>query len=363
MTNSGVCVGEGVHPSTGRREEGPGHPSLSSPLPLAAKMAPQAKGYSYQPATGSLLFRYVLSPMYDHMVNWLPRWLTPNTMTVTGIVLTSISSFLLLRNFALGTRPTVEELVVAGLFNLVYMLLDNLDGKQARRIKMSSAIGEYLDHGGDCFTSLLSTWCMFTLSEVPYADWCLVSLVLNTGIVHLYHFKTGRSSLGGDLFSADEGMITFFAVPWLTAIFPGLWHTPVTSQLTVGVACTGVYFFGQALNLLQMMWSLKRDSLHPVMLALALSSVLFLSAPPASVYLPVCFTMVASYLIHHLIAGSCLRKHTVSFSVMDSIVAMGLPLAFIWTPQYSASLCLASIVVHLVQILVNCFKIIQFKRQ
>lgn len=48
-----------------------------------------------------------------------------------------------------------------------YLFLDGMDGKQARRTKSSSALGELFDHGVDSWASFLFPICIFSaLSKI-----------------------------------------------------------------------------------------------------------------------------------------------------------------------------------------------------
>uniref|UniRef100_A0A0A9WKX0 Putative CDP-alcohol phosphatidyltransferase class-I family protein 4 n=1 Tax=Lygus hesperus TaxID=30085 RepID=A0A0A9WKX0_LYGHE len=68
-----------------------------------------------------------------------------------------------------------------GLCNLVYCIADNTDGRLARRDCKTSAIGEYLDHGLDCVTSLLSTCVACLVFSVSTANMAVA--VVMVGIV------------------------------------------------------------------------------------------------------------------------------------------------------------------------------------
>eukprot|EP01133_Synstelium_polycarpum_P014486 gene14486-17090_t len=104
----------------------------------------------------SLLYKYIVSPSCNVIVEWFPKafqWV----------------------HFA------------AAFCIFFYMMMDNIDGKQARRTKTSSPLGELFDHGCDSFTVGLATlvvglsvgmslWQIlltFVLSMVPFylAHW------------------------------------------------------------------------------------------------------------------------------------------------------------------------------------------------
>eukprot|EP01061_Rhynchopus_euleeides_P016253 TRINITY_DN27515_c0_g1_i1.p2 TRINITY_DN27515_c0_g1~~TRINITY_DN27515_c0_g1_i1.p2 ORF type:complete len:339 (+),score=157.94 TRINITY_DN27515_c0_g1_i1:89-1105(+) len=327
--------------------------------------------YTYTLANGSLLFRYVLEPTYSRMVNYLPRWLTPNQMTVMGITLTGFASAILLRHFYLGTAPSFEELVLVGVLNTVYMALDNLDGKQARRLKMSSAIGEYLDHGGDCWTSLLSTWCMFRIAGTDERDFTLLSLVFNTSLVHLYHIVTGKTTLGGDFFSADEGMLTFCIVPVLGAVAPWLWDVELLEAgatdynkdfpVMLVKVLTGVFFIGQLICFFEMLRSLGSSIINSMTVQLAVTVALMFFGRDGTVFWVVSTAMLSSFAIHYIIVASCVKAKSVSLTPLAAAVLTLIPVAWLSLPEYRMQLTALSVALHLAQQLFNCKYIIDVK--
>lgn len=91
------------------------------------------------------------------------------------------------------------------------MILDNTDGKQARRIKASSFVGETLDHGVD--TACLTFNLMAMLDCVGLGrNRALCLLAMGSGAMSMYgnhfsHLVTGKMSFGGRFLSVDEAMI------------------------------------------------------------------------------------------------------------------------------------------------------------
>eukprot|EP01064_Diplonema_japonicum_P014249 TRINITY_DN2181_c0_g1_i1.p1 TRINITY_DN2181_c0_g1~~TRINITY_DN2181_c0_g1_i1.p1 ORF type:complete len:352 (+),score=45.27 TRINITY_DN2181_c0_g1_i1:69-1058(+) len=312
--------------------------------------------YTYTPATGSLLFRHVLEPTYRVLVEYLPRWLTPNAMTMTGITLTGAASAMLLKHTHEGVQVPSWILYTAGGLNLVYMTLDNLDGKQARRLKLSSAIGEYLDHGGDCWTSLLSIWCMFDLAKADLRDHTICCLAVSTSLIHLYHLVTGKSTLGGDLFSADEGMLLFCIVPVLTAVCPWLWDVQVTDSLSLVRVLTYIFFFGQGLCLVEMVRSLKAKMLNVGLLQVCITACIMFLGRDGSVPWVVTTAMLSSFAIHNLIVAGSLKNcpSTVRPTVSSVLVGTGLPIVWVALPENRLAVTCASVAVHLAQMVNNC---------
>mmetsp|Transcript_17387 Transcript_17387/g.21953 ORF Transcript_17387/g.21953 Transcript_17387/m.21953 type:complete len:101 (-) Transcript_17387:945-1247(-) len=91
------------------------------------------------------------------MVNYLPDWIAPNVLTLLGFMHTVIP-FILLFSIAgmdlLGEVPNWFFHLQAYCF-FAYRMLDEMDGKQARRTGNSSPLGLLFDHGCDAFTTVL----------------------------------------------------------------------------------------------------------------------------------------------------------------------------------------------------------------
>jgi ethanolaminephosphotransferase len=91
--------------------------------------------------------------MLNPITEYLPRYLTPNMITMIGFLIQVSSSFIML-GFILKNKPIPHYMLVySGLVLIVYNVMDFLDGKQARRLGMSSPLGQLMDHGLDCINS------------------------------------------------------------------------------------------------------------------------------------------------------------------------------------------------------------------
>lgn len=91
--------------------------------------------YQYHGSDRSLLYKYVLSPLAETCLVFLPSWMAPNLVTTIGLSLTTASYLLLYFSMpglvsSESTPWWVFPAAAAGLF--VYQTLDNMDGKQVR---------------------------------------------------------------------------------------------------------------------------------------------------------------------------------------------------------------------------------------
>lgn len=96
-------------------------------------------------------------PLFQGFWQWvvdrIPDWWAPNALTLAGLAVNVATTVILM----VYSPDAVSEpsfwsffLCSAGLF--VYMTLDAIDGKQARRTRSSSPLGELFDHGCDAIS-------------------------------------------------------------------------------------------------------------------------------------------------------------------------------------------------------------------
>ncbi|KAK8812176.1 hypothetical protein WA158_007410 [Blastocystis sp. Blastoise] len=95
-------------------------------------------------------FDNFMSPYYGKLAELLPMWLAPNTVTIIGLLF-SISAAACVVYYDpqfTGSAPSWVY-IWSSIANTLYMVLDCLDGKQARRLHASSPLGQMFDHGCD----------------------------------------------------------------------------------------------------------------------------------------------------------------------------------------------------------------------
>jgi len=104
----------------------------------------------------SLVYNFILSPLCNFLVNFIPPWVAPNLLTALGFVCLVLSSLLSVAFVGIQSDKHDNEVapfaLVSAILIFCYMLLDNTDGKQARRTQSSSPLGELIDHGSDSMT-------------------------------------------------------------------------------------------------------------------------------------------------------------------------------------------------------------------
>lgn len=194
------------------------------------------KDFKYNGADHSLLYKHILSPLADFLVNnATPSTIAPNTITLFGFSF-MILSFILIAM----TCPTLDHcraendvpsyiFLVNGISILVYQTLDNMDGKQARKTGSSSPLGLLFDHGLDAWNTVLAavnTICALGIASDDF--FCIAAVIFSTGAAFFvatweeYHtHKLVLPIMNGP----NEGVITTAMISFVSWwMGPQYWH-------------------------------------------------------------------------------------------------------------------------------------------
>jgi len=114
--------------------------------------------YKYKGGDNGYLWKYFYNPSAKKLVEFLPKTLAPNVITMVGFFF-SVLPFVLLFSMC-GTHMQNQKgydiprwfYLVEAFSYFLYRMLDEMDGKQARRTGNSSPLGLLFDHGLDAFT-------------------------------------------------------------------------------------------------------------------------------------------------------------------------------------------------------------------
>lgn len=149
---------------------------LCAPFLLSSTQIQHLRNYRSVSEDWSILSNYVLCHFWNSLVQLFPRFLAPNLITLMGFVI-GMSGPLSVLYFTLVGEACPAWVWLLSTFSVFwYQTCDAVDGKQARRIKASSPLGEFLDHGLDaCITQfIIFTMCM-AIGSPPWAT-CLMML-------------------------------------------------------------------------------------------------------------------------------------------------------------------------------------------
>lgn len=193
------------------------------------------KAYKYKSA-GYTYLDVLHTPLWEWIVNRLPMWLAPNLITLTGLVGVVIS-FLVDAWYVLDYQGEAPRWVylLSAVAVIFYVNMDCIDGKQARRTRSSSPLGQLFDHGCDALTVRLlldNTHCSLDY-PCSWTAACIISLVMLPWILaHWEEYHTGSLLYGTAGFGVLEANYTL-AIIHLLAYFFGvdLWTIEVNNFL------------------------------------------------------------------------------------------------------------------------------------
>ncbi|KAF4657112.1 phosphotransferase 1 [Perkinsus olseni] len=140
--------------------------SILLPRYLSSEDAKEVRAFKFVGEDRSLLYNYVLSPLCEVITQWVPEWVHPNVLTLCGLLCNVISHLIVFWYCPSLTEPCPAWVwALTGIMVLAYQLFDNLDGKQARRLGLSSALGLLVDHGCDGINVVMSTFSAAALFQ------------------------------------------------------------------------------------------------------------------------------------------------------------------------------------------------------
>lgn len=205
--------------------------TVFGPSIINADQKKAIRAYKYRGGDLSILYKYALSPMAQYFVDaWTPPTIAPNMITAIGLMF-NLTSFLL----TLIYDPTLTKAprwlcFVSGWCVVIYQTLDNMDGKQARKIGASSPLGLLFDHGCDAIVAGISA---ITLGSVFGAGWtatglftCWISSFFTFYLATWEEFYLHEMWLPV-INGASEGIILVFSACMCSAYYgPSWWQIP-----------------------------------------------------------------------------------------------------------------------------------------
>lgn len=176
-------------------------------------------------------------------------WLAPNVITLFGFTLNVISHIALVYYQGFTMEGPIPEwvIIMTGLFYFFYILLDNMDGKQARRTGSSSVLGMLFDHGCDAYTSMIVIINLAKITQVGNNPFSLFSILL---VAVPFYFATLESYyIGGvnlpEFNAVTDGSLVYLGMCVLCSIQGYDWLvTPIIYGLRPSQFLGSVFLIG-----------------------------------------------------------------------------------------------------------------------
>ncbi|KAK8794752.1 hypothetical protein WA158_001733 [Blastocystis sp. Blastoise] len=114
------------------------------------------KEFKYSGHDYSFVHNWISLPFVQFICRFVPRWLSPNVITVSGLMLNVVAYFII-SYYSYRFDGDIPSWVFyyAAFAMIGYYVLDILDGMVARKFKTGSPMGMLVDHGCDCVNTTL----------------------------------------------------------------------------------------------------------------------------------------------------------------------------------------------------------------
>lgn len=110
------------------------------------------KNHKYNPGKLSIVDK-IISAKCESILKYVPETIAPNMITLIGVGIQFQSSLVLYFLKRVFGHVPQAAFIYCALSLFLYQIMDILDGKQARRLKRSSPLGQLFDHGLDSVAS------------------------------------------------------------------------------------------------------------------------------------------------------------------------------------------------------------------
>lgn len=188
------------------------------------------KLYEYS-STGYTPLDRALTPFWEWLVALIPLSIAPNVVTLVALVCSLGSSALVLAsNFSLASPMPTWVYVLAALLVFCYAHLDAVDGKHARRIGLSSPLGQLFDHGCDALATpflllgVIGALAVGSEGTTPVLLLFCGMAPFFTATIEEYH--VGRMRYSDGVIGITESLFLIEALILIGAVSPvGFWTT------------------------------------------------------------------------------------------------------------------------------------------
>ena len=221
--------------------------------PLTEENLENMNKFKYKYTNDSILYNKCMSPCLNKVVNYIPNTIAPNLITFFSLMCNIIAFIISVLDggFDFSHQLKKSTCFIIGLTQILYQILDNIDGKQARRTGNSTPFGMLMDHGCDTFTNIFTAYNMSRLLLVGNEDFFSYSVFF--GLLVGFYMMTYEDYKIGEMYfppinGADEGNFVVFLIGIGCGFFGQDWLNfiifPKFSTLTLGKIIGGIITLG-----------------------------------------------------------------------------------------------------------------------
>ena len=211
--------------------------------PLPQEKLENMKQFKYKYTNNSIIYNYLVSPLLNKLVNCLPTNLAPNLITFFSLISNIIAFIVSVLDGGFDFSQPIKKSTcfIIGISQLLYIIFDGIDGKQARRTGNSTPFGMLMDHGCDVFTDILTSYNMTKLlivgNEGFFSYSVYFGLLLGFFMMTYEDYKIGEMVFPM-INGADEGNFAVMLIAIICGILGQDWVQYIPFQklefLTIG---------------------------------------------------------------------------------------------------------------------------------
>ena len=147
--------------------------------------------YKYTRGDNSILYRLIINPFCERFMKYLPKWLAPNIITISGFFLNLFN--LILTTYYSGWKggkdlPAWVCIICAISYNL-YIIFYYIKRKQARELKALGPLGFLFDLGIDACNSFYITIFVGSFTYMTEMHQYLLYYIPLTGMFFMYTWE------------------------------------------------------------------------------------------------------------------------------------------------------------------------------
>ena len=141
---------------------------------------------TYKPLGSTKLEVVIDKFLWNPVATMLPRWLHPNVLTLIAFLFSVLGAFFPTFLFNYDGKSVSPRCIylISAISIFLYQLLDALDGKQARNLKIASSAGQLFDHGCDAITTFYMLYTALSASQFGFSSNCVFIITAIT--YHLF---------------------------------------------------------------------------------------------------------------------------------------------------------------------------------
>jgi len=191
------------------------------------------KTYRYSGVDNCLTTK-LLNGFWNWSVSLVPAWVAPNVLTLLGLLSVLTATVLCTLCAELTADQSVPRwaLLVSAVLLFAYQTLDAIDGKQARRTRSSSPLGELFDHGCDAVVFACMGPLVAAVAKTPFviAVFCSALTLPGFYLSHWDHYFRGEMVFG--LVGPCEMQLMVIGLElFVAAVGKPVWDWPSPSHL------------------------------------------------------------------------------------------------------------------------------------